>query len=58
MSSCPRCKRNSLEFSEKRKTAWCLYVEDCGFEERVENYDSFIERYASNVESHRPQVSP
>lgn len=57
MSSCPKCRRNSLEFSEKRKTAWCLYVEDCGFEEHVENYDGFIAKYASDVEPERPEVS-
>lgn len=49
MASCPNCKRNSLEYSDKRKTAWCLYVEDCGFQESVENYERFIEVYATSV---------
>lgn len=56
MSCCPKCGRNSLEFSDKRKMAWCLYVEDCGFETSVENYDNYIEKYASQIELGRRPV--
>jgi|CXWL01.1.fsa_nt_gi hypothetical protein len=59
MLLCPKCNRNSLEFSEKRKTVWCLYVEDCGFEKHIENYDSFLEKFASlDVESDQHHVLP
>lgn len=45
MATCPNCKRNSLEHSQGRKVAWCLYINDCGFVEVVENYNDFLERF-------------
>lgn len=55
MSSCPKCKRNSLEYSDARKTVWCLYVDDCGFEKRVENYDQYITKYGAVGAATRPK---
>jgi hypothetical protein len=45
MALCPKCKRNSLEYNDIRKTAWCLYVSDCGFEKEVKSYDVYIQKY-------------
>lgn len=41
MAICPRCQRNSLEFSEVRRAAWCLYA-DCGFSKNVTSYDEYL----------------
>ena len=46
MSSCPHCHRNSLEFSDRRKTVWCLYVQPCGFEDQVNSYEEYLQKYA------------
>ncbi len=42
--TCPQCQRNSLEYSEVRKAAWCLYSE-CRFEEEIKTYNSYISKY-------------
>lgn len=44
MPMCPKCQRNSLEFSEVRKTAWCLYI-DCGFSDEVPGYKAYIAKF-------------
>jgi len=44
MPMCPKCQRNSLEFSEARKTAWCLYI-DCGFSNAVTSYKEYIAKF-------------
>lgn len=44
MPMCPKCNRDSLEFSEARKSAWCLYI-DCGFSERVTSYTDYVARF-------------
>ena len=58
MATCPKCHRNSLEYSNARHTAWCLYVDDCGFETMTNDYEAYITEYAAingsavwNVES-------
>ena len=55
MTMCPKCNRNSLEYSEARKTAWCLYVTDCGFSEQVEGYNAYIEKYECVMTYKAPQ---
>lgn len=45
MAICPKCGRNSLEHNYGRKVAWCLYLNDCGYEERVEDYQEFFKRF-------------
>lgn len=44
MPVCPQCQRHSLEFSEVRKAAWCLYIE-CGFHDQVANYTEYVARF-------------
>jgi hypothetical protein len=46
-TTCPKCKRNSLEFSEVRKVAWCLYSE-CGYEKSVGSYNDYIKKFAND----------
>lgn len=45
MALCPKCNRNSLEYNDTRKTAWCLYLEDCGFTKQVDSYDAYAKKY-------------
>lgn len=40
MAHCPKCGRNSLEYSERRSEAWCLYSE-CGFSTQVKDYADY-----------------
>lgn len=48
MAECPSCHRNSLDYSYGRMVAWCLYVNGCGFEEPVENYQKFHENFSES----------
>jgi len=48
MASCPKCKRDSLEYSELRSAAWCLYAE-CAFSERVHGYDDYVNKFESSA---------
>lgn len=41
MATCPKCGRNSLEFSYGRKQVWCLYINDCEFQESVKDQEEF-----------------
>ena len=47
MAICPKCQRNSLEFSEVRRAAWCLYA-DCGFGKNVASYDEYLLEFEAN----------
>ncbi len=44
MAICPECNRNSLEFSEVRKAAWCLHT-DCSFGQAVKSYEEYIRKF-------------
>ena len=44
MPTCPKCHRDSLEFNEARKSAWCLYA-DCVFIEKVTSYKDYIAEF-------------
>jgi len=44
MAQCPKCKRNSLEFSEGKSVAWCLYP-DCTFCASVRDYADYASQY-------------
>jgi hypothetical protein len=46
MAQCPKCRRNSLEFSEGKSVAWCLYSE-CTFCAPVRDYSDYVEQYES-----------
>lgn len=41
MATCPECNMSSLEFSEIRKEAWCLYT-DCAFSQPVKSREQYI----------------
>ena len=45
MAMCPKCHRNSLEYSYGRKVAWCLYIKDCNFEIEVEDHQVFHQEF-------------
>ena len=51
MATCPRCGRNSLEFSEPRKAAWCLYAQ-CGFMGTVNDYDDYVSKFEKPSSAH------
>jgi hypothetical protein len=49
MATCPECNKNSLEYSEVRKTAWCLYT-DCAFSQPVRSYEEYILEFELTAE--------
>jgi len=49
MAQCPQCKRNSLEYSEGKLAAWCLYL-DCSFSQCVKDYADYALKFEeSNI---------
>lgn len=60
MAECPRCNRNSLEYSEGKRAAWCLYS-DCTFTTPVKDYNEYVEQFErtedSIVRDERPAVA-
>lgn len=54
MATCPKCQRNSLEFSEVRKAAWCLYA-DCGFTKNVANYNDYLLEFEADRMTKAPR---
>ena len=54
MATCPECNRNSLEFSEIRKAAWCLYT-DCAFSQPVKSHEEYILEFEPPAEVPRKQ---
>lgn len=54
MAQCPKCKRNSLEYSEGKLVAWCLYSE-CDFSENVKDYQDYASKFEA-VESPQPII--
>jgi len=48
MAHCPKCGRNSLEYSERRSEAWCLYS-DCAFSQQVATYNEFVTQFEKSA---------
>ncbi len=44
MAECPECKRDSLEYSEGKRVAWCLYS-GCNFTTAVNNYEEYAAQF-------------
>jgi hypothetical protein len=49
MATCPECNRNSLEFSDVRKAAWCLHS-DCEFTKPVKSHEEYIREFERPAE--------
>lgn len=50
MAECPECKRDSLEYSEGKRVAWCLYS-GCDFTTSVKNYEEYASQFERSQES-------
>jgi hypothetical protein len=48
MAECPKCKRDSLEYSEGKRAAWCLYS-DCTFNAAVKDYNDYAAQFERPV---------
>lgn len=54
MAQCPKCKRNSLEYSEGKLAAWCLYPE-CAFCIPVKGYNDYAAQFEKPEETTRKE---
>lgn len=54
MAQCPKCNRSSLEYSEGKLAAWCLYSE-CAFCENVKDYQDYASKFEA-VEPPQPII--
>lgn len=55
MAECPKCHRNSLEYSYGMTSAWCFFIKGCGFKIPVENRQEFNAKFAEDESCHLDQ---